>query len=518
MKEYIIIVVLLISSLNITGCINQIDDSNENNQNIIINIGLTDKIFGFYPFINNYDISTMEVNFNIYDGLVDFDENFRITPRLAESWNNPTQNSWRFNLRENVKFHNGNIFTAEDVKYSIEYIKKNSSNVLKDLISSISEVIVLGNYTIDIITDGANPILLNKLVDIPIISKQYFESSENSWPIGTGAYKLIEYIENRTIFLEKFQSYWGENLEIERAIFHIIENDEERKNKLISGEINIAENILPIYIDEISNNKNTSFKTISSTAVVYLSFDFRKTNSSGFKNEVNPLSDIRVRKAIYHGLNTKSIIKNVKNGYAEPASQFLSPLIFGYNPNIEIIEYDQNESIKLLKEAGYENGFNITLDCAFDWYDDLIICEEITRQLSPIINVSLNPLSVEEYYNKILNRNSSFYIIGWIPTTGDGGEIFDYILHSVDEQKAFGTYNLGYYSNQLIDNISDKIKISMDPESRLNYMQRGFKIAMDDIACIPLFINVLNYGLTKDIEWTPRSDMDIRLENIKFKN
>ena len=146
----------------------------------------------------------------------------------------------------------------------------------------------------------------------------------------------------------------------------------------------------------------------------------------------------------------------------------------------------------MLNEAGYQNGFNITLDCPIDWYDDLLICEEIQKQLSPIINVTLNPLKVEEYFNKILNRNSSFFIIGWIPATGDGGEIFDYILHSVDEQKGMGTYNLGYYSNKNIDNISDKIMVSMDPEIRLNYMQQGFQIAMDDIACIPLFISLIN--------------------------
>ncbi|MEE8565759.1 MAG: ABC transporter substrate-binding protein [Candidatus Thermoplasmatota archaeon] len=517
-KVYIIIVFLLISSINITGCLNQINDKNENNNIKTINVGLTDKIFGFYPYINNYDISTMEINFNIYDGLVDFDENFRIIPRLAKSWNNPDQNTWRFYLREEVKFHNNDILTAEDVKYSIEFIKKNSSNVLKDLISSVADVIVIDNNTIDIKTDGPNPILLNKLVDIPIISKQYLESLDNLWPIGTSAYKLVKYSEDKTIILEKFENYWGDKVEIEKALFYIIENDEVRKNKLISGEINIAENILPIYLDEIINNKKTSVKTISSTTVVYLSFDFRETNSTDFKEGINPISDIRVRKAIYHAIDTKSIIKNVKKGFAEPASQFLSPLIFGYNPNIEILEYNQNESIRLLKEAGYEKGFNLTLDCAIDWYDDLIICEEITRQLAPLINVTLNPLSVEQYYDKILNRKSAFYIIGWIPATGDGGEIFDYILRSVDEQKGFGTYNLGYYSNQSIDNISDKIMISMDPEIRLDYMQRGFKIAMDDIACIPLFINVLNYGLTDDIEWTPRSDMDIRLENIKFKS
>ncbi len=508
------IFVLFIVILYSAGCINQ--DNLENNKINTIKIGLTDKISGFYPFINNYDISTMEINFNIYDGLVDFDENYRIKPRLATSWNNPGPNIWRFNLRKNVTFHNNYNFSAEDVKFSIDLIKTNNSNVLKDLISSINHVIVIDNYTVDIVTEGPNPILLNKLVDIPIISKKYYESSTENWPIGTSAYKLLSYDED-IISLGKFENFWGDKLEIEKAIFYVIEDDEERKNKLLSQDIDISENIPPIYIDEITKNDQTSIKTISSTTVVFLGFDFRENNSNGFKDIKNPISDIRVRKALYHAVDTNSIIRDIKGGYAEPASQFLSPLIFGYNPDIKILEYDLNESKRLMEEAGYEKGFNITLDCPYDWYDDMLICEEIKKQLSPIINVTLNPLSVEDYFNKILDRKSSFFIIGWIPATGDGGEIFDYILRSIDENKGFGTYNLGYYSNSSIDNISEKIMTTMDPEMRLSYMQQGFQIAMDDIACIPLFINVLNYGVTKNIEWTPRSDMDIRVENIKLK-
>jgi peptide/nickel transport system substrate-binding protein len=511
-KKYLSIILIIIFITNFSGCINE----NRENSINVITVGINNNIFGLYPNITNYELATMEVNFNIYDGLVDFDSNYRIIPRLALSWNNPGQNIWRFNLRKNVKFHNGDIFNSEDVKYSIDFIKKNNSNVLRDLISSIDEVIIIDNYTVDIITKGSSPVLLNKLVDIPIISKEYFENSNKSKPIGTGPYKFVNYDINEKIILEKFDDYWENKVEIDKVIFYIIENDEERKNKLLSGDIDIAENILPIYIDEIENKTSLSVKTISSTTVVYLSFDFRETKIIENKTIKNPISDIKVRKAIYHAIDKDSIIRDIRNDYAEPASQFLSPLIFGYNPNIEMLDYNLNKSIDLLKEAGYENGFNITLDCPIDWYDDLEICTEISKQLSPIINVELNPLPLEEYFNKILNRNSSFYIIGWIPTTGDGGEIFDYILRSIDKNKGYGTYNLGYYSNSSIDNMSDKIAVTMDPEIRLGYMQKAFEIAMNDIACIPLLINVFSYASTDNIDWNPRSDMEIRIENIKI--
>lgn len=502
--------------MEFSGCI-FLEENNDLGHDKIdsITIGMTDQIFGFYPFIESYDIATMEVNFNIFDGLVDFDESFRIVPRLAKSWNNPDKLTWRFNLRENVKFHNGYNFTSEDVKYSIDLVRSNDSSILKDLLIAVTDVIIIDNYTLDIQTNNSYPILLNKLVNIPIVSKKYHEETGGIWPIGTGCYKLKRYFPKDFIKLERFEDYWGGSPDIREIVFKLIEDDEKMKNALIEGEIDIAENILPKYVNDISNSQGLKVITISSPTVVYLSFDFRENNILKYQVK-NPLSDIRVRKAIYHAINVYSIIENVKNGYAEPASQFLSPLIFGYNPNIERLDYNIELAENLLNESGYGNSFEITLDYPSKWYDDEAICEEVITQLSEIIDVKPNAMPVHEYFEKILSRNSSFYIIGWIPATGDGGEIFDYILRTVDEEKGIGTYNLGYYSNKKVDSIGENVSHIMDPEERLRLMQEGFLTAMNDIACIPLVVNVFNLGVIENIEWNPRSDMQIRVEDIKF--
>ena len=160
-----------------------------------------------------------------------------------------------------------------------------------------------------------------------IVSKKYQEDTGGIWPIGTGGYKLKRYFPKDFITLEKFEDYWGGSLDIREVVFKLIEDDEKMKNALIEGEIDIAENILPKYVDEISNTQGIKVITVSSPTVVYLSFDFRENNSDTYQGK-NPLSDVRVRKAIYHAINVYPIIENVKNGYAEPASQFLSPLIF----------------------------------------------------------------------------------------------------------------------------------------------------------------------------------------------
>ena len=257
----------------------------------------------------------------------------------------------------------------------------------------------------------------------------------------------------------------------------------------------------------------------SHPTVVFLSFDFRENDSVAFKGEKNPLADVRVRKAIYNAINVTYIIDNVLNGsdFAEPASQFVSPLIFGYNPNIERLPYDLDKAKELMKEAGYEDGFELVLDCPEESYDQKRICEVLQTQLSEIIEVKLNFMPIGDFYMKIGTRNSSFYTIGWLVATGDGGEIFDYMIRTVDQESGVGTYNLGYYSNPEVDRIGENISHILDPEERLELMQEGFRIAMEDVAWVPLYVPKCVYGIADYVAWDPRSDMMMAVEEIGFK-
>jgi peptide/nickel transport system substrate-binding protein len=224
-----------------------------------------------------------------------------------------------------------------------------------------------------------------------------------------------------------------------------------------------------------------------------------------------------VRKALYHGINISEIIDTVLNGsnFAEPASQFVSPMIFGYNPTIERLPYDPEFAKSLMRNAGYEDGFELVLDCP-DVEDQVQICTLLQRQLSEIIDVKVNVLSIEAFYSKLTSRNSSCYIVGWHVATGDGGEIFDYMIRTVDEEAGIGTYNMGYYSNTEVDRRGENISHMLNSEERRDLMQEGFKIAMDDVAWIPLYIPTIIYCIRNDIAWDPTPNMMIAVEEISF--
>jgi peptide/nickel transport system substrate-binding protein len=221
-----------------------------------------------------------------------------------------------------------------------------------------------------------------------------------------------------------------------------------------------------------------------------------------------------VRKAVYHALNIDEIIEHALYGSAEPASQFVSEYIFGYNPEIQRLSYDLPKARQYMKEAGYEEGFKITLDCK-----ESEVRENVSRmiadQLSLInITVEVNILSSNDFYSKISSRKSSFYFCGWATDSADAGEIFDNILRSVDFEKGFGLSNFGNYSNQVIDEIAEDIYYNMNPEERLHLMKEGFAIAMEDVICVPLYI-LKGYCVVRDEFSLPiRADGLIKIENV----
>jgi len=478
---------------------------------MLIWLGLSgdDNFNGFHPWMEFLNFQTLTINSNVFNSLVEFDEVFQIIPTLAENWYNPDNLTWRFNLRRDVKFHNGNNFSAEDVKYSIELIKGDKNNTLYNYLSMIKEVLIVDDFTVDIVTRDSYPLLLSKLVYIFMISKQYHEEISDSYPIGTGPYRFSEYLKDNYLVLERFDGYWKKKPEFQKVTFKFFDDYEEKLNTFLEGNVDMIDRIDPYDYDELSQKHGIKILPFTLNTVTYLSFDFR---------ENNPVSDVRVRKAIFHAINIDEIIENVFYGYAEPASQFVSQYIFGYNPEIKRLTHDLEKARQYMKDAGYEDGFEIILDCR-ESEDRENASRMIADQLSQLnITVGVNILPRSDFYFKIANRNSSFYFVGWAVDSSDAGEIFDNILRSVDMENGFGFSNFGYYSNPAIDRIAEDIFYNMDPKERLDFMKEGFAIAMEDVACVPLYILKGFYGMTDEISWSIRADGIIKLENINIDN
>jgi peptide/nickel transport system substrate-binding protein len=514
MKKLLALGLIVLIAIEISGCISNNNINTNTNYELII--GICAGPYGFHPWMESYDVDTMSINSNIFNGLIEFDNLFRIVPALAESWNNPDNLTWRFNLRKNVKFHNGYDFTADDVKFTIELIQQDNNSALRELLTSVSKVNIINNHTVDIITEKPCPILLNKLVDIYIVSKKYQEEIDYEWPIGTGPYKLKQYIEEKNITLERFDKYWEGKPSVKKVIFEILCESEDRKDALIKGDIDIC-GVHPEHYLEVYNETNLDVKIVSPPTVFYLSFDFREYNSSYQYAKKNPVSNLQVRKAIYHAIDIDGLIEENLNGFGGAASQFVSPLIFGYNPNIKRLSYNLDTARELLNDSGYGNGFKIDLDCveSNSSKDFFINIAEMLKEIN--IEVNLTFLPAPELYHKLFVKNSTMFFMGWLTGTTDGGELFDFILRSVNEENSTGLYNYGYYSNPEVDSIGIQVSNMMDTQERLSLMQDGFMIAMNDVAWVPLYIPQRIYGCKDIIDWIPYAGMGYNVKNIDIK-
>ncbi len=510
-NKKIFFITLILILLVCSGCMNiSDDDANDNPKKDTL-------LWGVLSAENIYPLGVTDDNFwtiipNIFDGLVEFDENFRVVPALAVSWNNPDSMTWRFYLRQGVKFHNGDDFTAEDVKYSFETFHKGF-----DLI--VREIIILDNYTIEFKTFEPNPGLLSRLAHTGIIyCKNVTGQSADQALLGTGAYRLADYEMDNYTTLERFDQYWGEEPEIKTVVFKAMEDDEERLNALLSGTIDIAEYNIDDKIDQITQEGNITVVKFPPLSTYIIGFDMRENGSYGFPDGMNPTADVRVRKAIYQAINITPLIAGPFQGFAQPESQFISPYIFGYNPEIKRLPYNISSSRQLLAEAGYEQGFDIVMDGITEGYEyNAENCYLIVQQLSKVgIHVMMNNLSTDEYNDKVVReRNTSMYLIGWGTISADGGSMYDYFIRSIGEH--LGSLNSGHYSNAEVDRLGAAASHEMNTEERLHLLQGGFRIALvDDVMVVPLFSQELLVLTGKDIELTPRADLRSVVKDIRF--
>ena len=515
-KICVVFIGFIIILTSFCGCLDIDSDGDKVEKNKELCIGITRNSTGYYPWMAVRDVVTLTVNVNIFNSLIKIDQhNLGFKPALALEWHNPDNLTWRFFLRKDVKFHNGYNFSAEDVKFTLEYLKNFSySSYAAELLQQIVEIEILDNYTIDIRTEKPYPNLLNRLLTIYILSKQHIFESEKineTWPIGTGAYKLVEDIPGKHIILERFEDYWNELPDISRAIFIKMNNTGELIEGLKQGNLDL----IPISlenIEEISKLEGFKVSSVKPPSVAYLSFDFRENDSYGFSGIKNPTSDVRVRKAIYHAINISYIINKFLNDSAEPASQFITEHLFGYNPNIIRLPYDLNLAKQYMKDAGYDEGFNITFDAPLS-SQAINISNEIADQLSEI-NITLIPnyLSSTDYYLNLYFKNTSFYITSF--NHFDAETSLNLLLQTSNMQENEGIWNYGNYSNVNVDKLIEKLSYTMETIERINIIQEAFSIASYDVAWIPLYSSKVFYGVRDDITWNPRPSLMLWVEEV----
>jgi len=477
----------------------------------------------------------LSITNNVYEALVGVSKDLKFEPALATAWRQTSPVVWRFELRRNVRFHDGTPFAADDVVFSLGRASGEGSDMRSNT-NDIKEVRKVDNYTVEIETRSPFPILPNVLSTVYILSKKWCEDNQATRPVdrrkglenaasfranGTGPFVLAERQPNVKTTFKINPNYWGKvEGNVTEVVFTPIANDSTRVAALLSGEIDIMEPVPVQDVPRINSSANTQALTGPELRTIFLGMDQARDELlfSNVKGK-NPFKDKRVRQAFYQGIDIQGIQRTVMRGASNPTALMIGPGINGFTEDInKRFPYNPDAARKLLADAGYPNGFEVAMNCPNDRYvNDGEICQAVAANLARIgVKINLQAESKLTYFPKILRRDTSFYLLGWTPSTYDGHNALNALMRCVDG-KGSGQFNLGSYCNPKVDDLITKIQGETDQKRRDAMMREAFVMHADDIGHLPIHQQALAWGINKRVTLVQRGDNFMPFKSISLK-
>jgi peptide/nickel transport system substrate-binding protein len=468
---------------------------------------------------------------NVYEGLTKRGKDLKIIPGLAERWETPEPNRWRFYLRKGVKFHNGEDFTADDVLFSAKRLHEPASDV-KTRFPADTKVVKVDDYTVDFITSGPNPILNAEWDTWYILSKKWAEANNSVAPQpaagqqmsyaalhenGTGPFIITEHQAGVKTVFKPYPKWWGKpEHNFDEVIFTTISNDSTRVAALLSGDVDFADPIPLQDVDRINASANAKVLQGPELRTIFLGFDqYRDELKYSNVKGKNPFKDVRVRKAFYLAIDENAITDKVMRKAAVPSALMISPLLFPLAKDFKRPAADVAQAKKLLAEAGYPNGFEVTMDCPNDRYvNDEQICQAITAMLARAgIKINLLAQPKAKYFAKILvsgGYDSSFYLLGWTPGSFDSWNVLANMYRCRDEKGAGGNNNVGNYCNPKMEEMIKQVLVESDTAKRDQLIKAAYQLGQEqEWGYIPLHQQALAWGVSKKMKVVQRADNQI---------
>lgn len=456
---------------------------------------------------------------NIYEGLVRRGKDMAIEPSLATSWapliDEP---GWRFVLREGVTFHDGTPFTADDVLFSYERGISEQSDV-RSWFAPVTEVRVVDDYTVDIVTAAPNPIFPDSIANWMMMSRAWAQANGAETPArdeerhstrntnGTGPFVLTARDPGVEIRLAPNGDWWDTpEHNLTEAIFNPIENAATGLAALVSGEVDM---LAPVPVQDVERLRQSegirTFEGIEAR-VIMLGFGHDHDTLNG-TDEANPFQDVRVRRAAAHAVNVPAIAQVLMGGMAQPASQLQPAGLSGYSQVHDARpEHSEDRARELLTEAGYPDGFSFDFKCTNDRYlNDEAVCQAITGMLARVgMEARLETGPVRTYWDGLRAGNFDMFLLGWSPGTLDAEHPIRFLAHTPTEQ--LGTWNFGGYSNTRIDALLPPIQQEIDPDTRQAMLDEVAGILQDEMAYLPLYTEPLIWAAREGVDLVQRPD------------
>jgi peptide/nickel transport system substrate-binding protein len=452
----------------------------------------------------------------VYEALLDIDSNLAVVPQLALFWRLLDPVTWEFELRPDVRFHDGTPFTAADVVFSIGRARAETSDLQGTPTTNIVAIAVIDEHTVHITTTAPDPLLWMRLASVPIMSQAWAEAHDVRIPTdageetfatrhanGTGPFVLESFEPHGRWVLVRNPDWWGKaeyphNID---RIVHTWKNDGENLSALLRGDIDLLQ--APLYSDIDRIRRNSDLKLVYRPKLFTALFGFDQVSGELRTSNIqgrNPFQDKRVREAVAHAIDFKAVLRPLMGELMLPAGMMVAPGVNGYSPDLDRpTPYDPDRARALLAEAGYPDGFSVTLDCPSEWGDDeTTTCEGAVEQLRAVgIEASINFLSQDPFLATVEQQHESdFFLEAW-ETDADSEGLLRDLFHS------HSRYNIAGYANPQVDQLIDKIKGEMVTYARDAYLEEAWRIVTEDLVYLPVRYGVSVFAMRKTLDIPP---------------
>ncbi len=438
----------------------------------------------------------------VFDPLVRWTKDLAIEPRLATSWEQVSPTVMVVNLRRGVKFHSGNDFTANDVVFTINRLQ--TSPDYKGIFNKISNVRAIDTYTVEITTNEAYPLLLSTLTYVFPMDAKFYAGRDNiskdgssfasANASGTGPFTVTQRQQGVKVVYSAFDGYWGNRGNVDEIILTPISENGTRTAALLSDGVDFIAPVAPADFRLIQAN-GKQLLTIPGTRIITFQMNQQRHPA---------LANVKVRQAIVYAINNAGIVKKIMNGFGTVAGQMSPKGYQGYNPALTP-RYDLNKAKALMKEAGYANGFSVTMMAPNNRYvNDAKIAQAVASMLAKIkITVDLKTMPKAQYWPKFDERAADIMMIGWHSDTEDSANFYEYLSMCPNKETGVGAYNANAYCNPRVDALTLAANKETDVAKRSAMLQEVEAIMYNDAAFVPLHWQNLAYGHRTGVNAAP---------------
>ena len=459
----------------------------------------------------------------IFDRLVDSDAQNQLHPALATSWKAVDPVTWRVVLRDDVKFHDGSAFTAEDVVFSLARAKAipNSPAPFVRASRGVSSVTVVGPHEIEVKTDGPVPRLIEQIGEVYMLSHIAAAGAGTSdmnagkGMVGTGPYRFVRAVPGDRVELEGNPGYWDGKPAWDKVALRFIKQPAARVAALLAGDVDLIDQVPPSDAKSLGANAKTSLFSIAATRLVYLAVDSARpaspfvTDAAGKKLDRNPLQDARVRRALSLMIDRGALAGRLLDGSAEPAGQMVPQGIGGFDARLVPPSVDVAAAKTLLAEAGYPGGFGISLHSSNDRLPQDAAVAQAIGQMLRRGGLAVNAVVTEPYnvYTPAASRQAySLFLFSFGTTSASSADGLTSVLASWDPAHGMGAFNRARYSNAGFDKVLVAALGEFDEGKRNALLAEATHIAITDGAIVPLYWQVVHWATRKGLTYQPRRD------------